>query len=116
MADKRRLARFPVGGRVSLRSSGLTGRLCDISERGIGVMLQGPPSEPIGKRERILISPEPHRTGSIDFEAEMKWFNEGPRSTILGYEIKSFRDERQRDKFRRLALDRHSGTDPSVPE
>jgi hypothetical protein len=116
--EKRRIERVRAEGRVVLRNSALTGSLFDVCERGIGVRLLGSPREPVSKREHILITPEGVNVGAIDLEAEIKWFNEGPQSTILGYEIKSFRDERQRERFQRLA-DASSGQEkrnPSIPE
>ncbi len=118
MGEHRRLARIQVGGRVTLRSSGASGSLYDVSEGGIGVMLQGPPEIAVGREEQIRITPLRAGTGPIDIEAQMKWFNEGPRSTILGYEVTSFRNDRQRERFLRLVQGQSQpgATDPMVPE
>jgi hypothetical protein len=116
--EKRKIERVRAEGRVVLRNSALTGSLFDVCERGIGVRLLGSPREPVSKRENIHITPEGVSVGAIDLEAEIKWFNEGPQSTILGYEIKSFRDDRQKARFKKLS-DARSGREkrnPNIPE
>jgi hypothetical protein len=102
MEDKRKDQRFQCFARVLFPSFAKYGHITDISHEGVKIRVPGKISDSLDGGVVLIIGIVDLGIVPFEVEAECKWSREEAKSTLLGFQVTSFKDPAGKALYERI--------------